>query len=1035
MVSTQGATKKRKAAGTSDFKRIKAKVGKRALKPANETDTKFRTASVTVGQQNVAQNQEQQEQQRRLAAAGNRKEDDGSDEDDEILELFSTRGRSIEDIVSHLRHPAPNVRMSAARGLKDAVSRPEATSNVIRNHLAVLMPVCAKCCVDEDADVRQLALAILRDVISKVCANSTTTTNNNNDDTTTISSGYKYLKPFIPLLMAHVTSTLNSLDRKTQLDGTVVVGMLSSSIPSFVASYRPEILPAYVVILSNHTSTATSSGSNEPSSSKKDKKKRGRNNNIKDSSSNSESSSKYKVLHSLLALLKTAKVSKRKSSTATTLRGDANHRNGGADLTVLPGGRGINGLFLPGRPANILPIAPLCDIRDLSTYLSVSSGTTNSAASQQTMVGFSQQQISLPEETVCELLGKLRDALAEAEQQDRGQHNHREIFLILEATHLFYKAVSHIIVCKDDGTGGQVARGNTTSPVFKVWSQYIALAMSIFPLPPSAMVSINLVSAINLEVCTTILDAHLCGLDIERDHLDRVLVYLFSELEQCKPTSQWEQLAEESTEQPVSYDTLFDALQRILSIAKTQHDDNDDTDEKVTKGINRRLVKSVAANFFPEIIPETSKEEILELASSSATRKAVLLGKEIILQCNWSVGGMGEKYEPILIQILRGLVVYMVSWESMYLFETNEVVSILFNVVRRLDVNGENMTCGESSLMDHIRTSLVPLFKHKKRRKDVEGSVSGSTFEAFPAGLQQRCLGLIVALQAPNEGILGGLSRICARHQGRNDGAVSSEIASLVVLSIDSVRRTLSMQAYLGFVTNSMGISQFLSAKDGVTNMKEILRLDGGVDLACHILCQCGPSKVLPMLQPLLKQWLKLDDRDGGSTTGQIVSARAAVSILTAGALNLSESGVSVLDSVPELKIPVTTTLCTLLKYLPPSDSSGTAVYASEDQDLCDFLEPLAVFLQQESDVFYEVFGSVASAMTELNISQQSRLVSALLVLANDVRFSSIIRAGTDMVANARAIEKTLSSGSAERLSSRLRVAIEVASGSGSNNP
>ena len=257
MVANQGSTKKRKAAGTSDFKRIKAKVGKRALKPANETDTSFRTASVTVGQQNVAQSQEQQEQQRRLAASGKRKDDgnfDGSDDDDELLELYSTRGRSIEDIVSHLRHPAPNVRISAARGLKDAVCRSEATPTLICNHLAVLIPVCAKCCVDDDAEVRQLSLSILREVISKVCASTTSNKEDNNGETTGSSTGYKFLRPFIPLLMAHVTSTLNSLDRKTQLDGTLVVAMLSSAIPSFVAPYRTEILPAYVAILSNHTS-------------------------------------------------------------------------------------------------------------------------------------------------------------------------------------------------------------------------------------------------------------------------------------------------------------------------------------------------------------------------------------------------------------------------------------------------------------------------------------------------------------------------------------------------------------------------------------------------------------------------------------------------------------------------------------------------------------------------------------------------------------------------------------------------------------
>ena len=48
-----GSTKRKTSSQQPDFKRIKAKVGKRALKPANETDTTFRAASLRVSGQAV----------------------------------------------------------------------------------------------------------------------------------------------------------------------------------------------------------------------------------------------------------------------------------------------------------------------------------------------------------------------------------------------------------------------------------------------------------------------------------------------------------------------------------------------------------------------------------------------------------------------------------------------------------------------------------------------------------------------------------------------------------------------------------------------------------------------------------------------------------------------------------------------------------------------------------------------------------------------------------------------------------------------
>lgn len=994
-------TKKRKTGGPSDFKRVKAKVGKRALKPANETATKFKTASVTIGQQNVAH--ERVEQQK-----GDRPVGHDHEEEEEIVELYSTRGRSIEDIVSHLRHPAPAVRISAARGLKDAVSRPEATSNVIRNHLAVLMPVSARCCVDEDADVRQLALAILRDVISKVCSTSNSSSFGSSEAYG--NNGHKFIKPFIPLLMAHVTSTLNSLDKKTQLDGTSIVGMLSSAIPSFVASYRAEILPAYVGILSHRSAQVAfsdfrSKSANDSSPSfKNDRKKRGWNRDSSTSGSSSDSS-KYQVLHSLLALLKSSKSNRKGKQRGT---------NDQPDLTIVSGGRGINGVILPGRPANSVPVTPLDTVGELSHFLSVTA--TNSSKS----FGNIQQKILLSQETISDLMGKLRDCFAEASQQEQGRYDHQELLLILECTHLFYNSIAYS-VCDgvNNGYDEKVAKG--TVPFFKLWSQYSVLVMSLFPLPPSNLVSSNLIVSINLEVCTTTLDVYLNGINgysIDTEHLDRVLAYLFSELENCKPSYQEE--AGATLERSASDDALFDALQRLLAVSRTEQ--SEENDDQSIAGINHSLINSVAANFFPEPGSEVSAEEIHALATASATRKCVLLARDIFMQCGWSIGRMGEKYESTLIQILRGLVTYMVTWESAHLFESTEVLTLIHNVVRRLDLTGESMSVAESSWMDHIRTSLVPLFRYKKRSKDVVGSVSGSIFESFPGTLQRNILGLVVSLQTPQQGVLDGLSRICARCHGQNNDTVSLETASLIMQSIHSVRRTLSMQAYLGFVANSMGMAQFSSSKASFRDMKEFLRLDASVALTSHILCQCGPSKVLPMLRPLLEQWLSID-QGSGSSDSQAVVARAALSILASCALSLSESGVSVLQIVPDLKTLTTEAICTILQHLPS--------FEADDEHLCDFLEPLALFFQQESLVFYEIFGKVSSEINKLAISEQTRLVSALLALTNDVRLSAVIRNGKELVSNTRTIENTLFSSSAERLGGRLRASMEVHCGVG----
>lgn len=218
-VTMSGAgTKRKKTHIPSDFKRRKAKVGKRAPQQLNLTDTSFKTAAVQVQGQSIDTSK---------GGFG-----------DAVL---SSRGKSIPELTHQLHHPAGAVRVSAIRGLANVIQL--TPFDMLQSHLSTLLPVIAKCaCVDDEDDVRTLGLGALRDLI-----------NSDRSD--------KLWKPFVSLLVAFVISALNSLDRSTRLDGSRAVDIISR-LPldrkTVVA-----ILPAYTTLLRDHRknkNTSTSEG-------------------------------------------------------------------------------------------------------------------------------------------------------------------------------------------------------------------------------------------------------------------------------------------------------------------------------------------------------------------------------------------------------------------------------------------------------------------------------------------------------------------------------------------------------------------------------------------------------------------------------------------------------------------------------------------------------------------------------------------------------------------------------------------------------
>ncbi len=202
-----------------DFaKRPRAKVGKRAPAKVNATDTSFKTATVAVRSQGQSLDKSKQQQGGKdatLSSAAKR------------MELFSSRGNTLSTLQTSLRHHAAAVRASGLKGIRDAVQSLSALDvdlgvAILEANLPSLLPHLCRCWLDDDDDVRSLALNLYGDILK--CLSSSPE-----------SADLKCLGPFVPFLCAYASSALNSLDRSIRIDGASIVAMLASAVqsPSF----------------------------------------------------------------------------------------------------------------------------------------------------------------------------------------------------------------------------------------------------------------------------------------------------------------------------------------------------------------------------------------------------------------------------------------------------------------------------------------------------------------------------------------------------------------------------------------------------------------------------------------------------------------------------------------------------------------------------------------------------------------------------------------------------------------------------------
>ena len=200
---------KRKSNTSSDFKRIKAKVGKKAQRQ-HETDVSFQSASLHLGQSIQREN--------------------GSEKSENAQLLISGKGKSLYLLVSTAStHHAAAARVSSLRGILDIIKN-HTTDRLLPN-LSTLIPVCIHSCVDEDKDARSAGFDSLSSLFQKLSE--------------------KRIHPFGALLIARISSALHSLDASIRVHGVRMVNLLCTTCPSLAVLFTHKLLPPFSGLLAD----------------------------------------------------------------------------------------------------------------------------------------------------------------------------------------------------------------------------------------------------------------------------------------------------------------------------------------------------------------------------------------------------------------------------------------------------------------------------------------------------------------------------------------------------------------------------------------------------------------------------------------------------------------------------------------------------------------------------------------------------------------------------------------------------------------
>ena len=442
-----------------------------------------------------------------------------------------------------------------------------------------------------------------------------------------------------------------------------------------------------------------------------------------------------------------------------------------------------------------------------------------------------------------------------------------------------------------------------------------------------------------------------------------------------------------------------------------------------------------------------SPDQVTTAYRSATGRAAAQMACRWFAVCNYNLEQAQQRYGVAVSDLLHGIPHYLVHWRGDYITESTAVMELLQQVVRRLpiddvsrheDDNAATVSGGGSVLvvLSQLRTAMEQLLT-------TATASNGSILEDYPEELQRQVICFVTMLTSPSTLTVHALGEICARRRlvrWENDGAkrkkkiLSGTVASFIVQCIHSIRKTIPMQLYIGFLIDSTGILKLGNApvEKQTCLVDELLNgLDAGVAVVADCLVKCGTrSKILPMFEALLSVLVNdMCDTDVGvaNAFGVLVQARAALAIVAMFAIDLSKNNTmnaSVFEFLPEGFKPRIHDCITKLIVLCSSDERFSSLQT--------WLRPLIALFSAEQSLLVQSFGSLLSSQVQgLVKSAQIQLFELWLKIVKHPQLVPVIvRDAVSLLAAANALDKShKDEPSSRQVTGRIVAALEIFAG------
>ncbi len=790
------SSSKRKSNASADFKRIKAKVGKKA-KRLNDTDVSFQSASLHLGQ--------------------SFQRDDESVKSGNVHFLVSSRGKSLHQLYSTAStHPAAAARSSSLKGILDIIKK--YPSAALLPNLSTLIPSCVHSCVDEDEQVRSVGIEAFSSLLQKLQE--------------------KKVKPFGALLVARVSSALHSLDASIRVNGVKMVSILSATCPLMTSSFVDKILPPFGGLLSDQRTKKSID----------------------------------EILQSLISVL-------RVNATRCSYDDDVQSSMKiyqQPDLLYYSGGRSRNTILRDKRFPRVFP-------HGIESTLSLSRLGRHGSSSfnvEKMVVSTKRQRVS-PDEALdanlkTNLLTKIRDCLIESinleyepamasikkrssSTESQGSMNFPRVLLLLRSIRFLSRSPGSVNknMLDDNGTHFD-----------KIANQIMSIMIDLFPLDkdPSTDSSIrdinlSIINDANAAIAITLLEmSQETTIDNGQGGSDNVKGWIKTICSYVLPRI--ERLGDKEVSSSSDLDLTCKLLRRL---GMEPYFANDLTS----------MLRVVQDLFLSHENPE--------VARSTANRRISMIVMELIDSSNYSLAD--ESTAPttnIFSRFVMTIPYFLEAWASDYLYESRKLLEGLHRLIRQARGNA--------------RSHIVDSIRHNWHKLVANRAENPSVFELYPWRLQKISLSLIVLLESPSDESLKYLAYICSRPPlKRETDAYHEDLSRGIVEAVQKIRKSISMQRYLTFLFQSIGISRYvkvaLRLESTIANQElnsstksvfeeVFFKADSQLSRVAKSLVEPGSLRVLKMIAPQLSSWQQTKIDEGSSSTEFLLKMRASHIIL-----------------------------------------------------------------------------------------------------------------------------------------------------------